>query len=319
MDVVGGPRDGRYAVLKRLGTKDGGARYLVLSTSGRVSTLGYKQIPWESSIAGSIDLPKPFNPRDRRFIQETLRRLRKVSSKPDSKQKTRRARVNHPVASCPDAPQHLAAHRRARRTRRRIEQYQAMRRASGHGLVEEFRTIHELLAELDYVDGWSLTTRGERLRRIYNESDLMLAEAIERGVFYDLPVPELAALLSVFVYEPRSDQASVPEWETREMFSRWSQIEDIWRDVTARESRLRLSTSRRPDPGFGMLAYQWTQGVEFDDLPTRGMAPGDFVRVSRQLADLLRQIRDSVGEMSEDVAQVLAIVDRGVVAAQGIG
>jgi superfamily II RNA helicase len=49
------------------------------------------------------------------------------------------------------------------------------------------------------------------------------------------------------------------------------------------------------------------------------MAPGDFVRVSRQLADLLRQIRDGVSELREEAAIALISVDRGVVAAQGVG
>jgi superfamily II RNA helicase len=49
------------------------------------------------------------------------------------------------------------------------------------------------------------------------------------------------------------------------------------------------------------------------------MAPGDFVRVSRQLADLLRQLRDAAPEMRDDADAALQAIDRGVVAAQGVG
>jgi superfamily II RNA helicase len=49
------------------------------------------------------------------------------------------------------------------------------------------------------------------------------------------------------------------------------------------------------------------------------MAPGDFVRVSRQLADLLRQLRDAAAEIREEANAALHSVDRGVVAAQGVG
>jgi superfamily II RNA helicase len=49
------------------------------------------------------------------------------------------------------------------------------------------------------------------------------------------------------------------------------------------------------------------------------MAPGDFVRVSRQLADLLRQLRDAAPELRDETAAALRAVDRGVVAAQGVG
>lgn len=319
VDVRGGARDGRYVVLKKLSSKNGGARYLVLSTSGRVSTLGYKQIPSASESPGRIELPVPFKPRERRFTQETLRRLRKVPSAPRDRAPRGHLLLEHPVAECPDAARHLAALRRAMRIRRRLEQHRAKRRSSGHGLVEEFEAIRQLLTDLEYITDWSLTSRGTRLRRIYNESDLLVAEAIERGLLYGLEPPELAALTSVFVYEPRSDQASAPEWPTPELHVRWQGVESLWKDIIGLERGLRLSPTRRPDPGFGMLAYEWASGTEFDDLTTRGMAPGDFVRVSRQLADLLRQIRDGVRELREDTSAALIDVDRGVVAAQGAG
>ena len=319
VDVVGGSRDGRYVVLKRLSSKDGGSRYLVLSSSGRVSTLGYKQITDPSHLAGSIELPTPFKPRDRRFIQQTVKRLQKIPPMSSDRSPKRHMLVEHPVAECPDASRHLSALRRANRIRRKLEQYRRLDRESGHGLVEEFRSIHDLLEELDYVDGWSLTPRGGRLRRIYNETDLLLAESVERGVFYGLDSYEVAALASVFVYEPRSDQASPPEWPTVELSTRWSQVEVLWEDLNGREKTHRLAPTRRPDPGFGLLAYQWATGVAFDDLPTRGMAPGDFVRVSRQLADLLRQLRESATEMRTECRQAVDAVDRGVVAAQGVG
>ena len=319
VDVVGGSRDGRYAVLKKLSSKDGGSRYLVLSSSGRVSTLGYKQITDPSHLAGNIELVTPIKPRDRRFIQQTVKQLRKIPARNSDRTPGRRTLVEHPVAECPDASRHLSALRRANRVRRKLEQYRRMRRGSGHGLVEEFRSIRDLLDDLDYVEDWSLTPRGDRLRRIYNETDLLLAESVERGVFYGLDPAEVAALASVFVYEPRSDQNSPADWPTSELSARWVQVEEIWENLNQRERALRLAPTRRPDPGFGILAYQWASDVAFDDLPTRGMAPGDFVRVSRQLADLLRQLRESVTEMRAECVVAVNAVDRGVVAAQGVG
>ncbi len=318
VQVVGGRNDGRYAVLRRLPSKDEGARYLVLSTSGRVSTLRFRDITAASQSLGKISLPTPFKPRDRRFVEETLRRLRKVQPKRSERSPQTHKLVEHPVADCPDASRHLAALRRVNRLTRRLQQHLALRRSSGHGLVDEFKAIRALLDDLDYTDGWRLTPRGERLRRLYNESDLLLAEAIEHGALYALEPAELAALLSVFVYEPRSDQSSAPEWPTGELYRRWEMVEDLWAELNRRERDGRLSPTRRPDPGFGLLAHQWASGVEFDALPTKGMAPGDFVRVSRQLVDLLRQVRDGISELAPEAGAALRQVDRGVVAAQGV-
>ena len=319
VDVQGGPRDGRYVVLKRLSSKNGGTRYLVLSTSGRVSTIGYKQIPDRSEKIGFLELPKPFRPRDRGFIQDTVRMLRKVPPRKSDRSPREHLTVDHPVAECPDAAHHVSALRRARRIRQRLEQQRSMRRASGFGLVEEFTSIQGLLGYLDYMEGWSLTPRGTRLRRVYNEVDLLVTETVERGLLYGLEMPELVAIVSVFVYEPRSDNVSAPDWPTQVLEERWEGIERLWKELNDLETQHRLSPMRRPDPGFGRVAYQWADGASFDDLTAATMAPGDFVRVSRQLADLLRQLRDAAPEMRDDSDAALRAVDRGVVAAQGVG
>ncbi len=318
VQVVGGPADGRYAVLRRLPTKDQGARYMVLSTSGRLSTLRSRDITAASHTVGRVAVPTPFRPRDRRFVQNTLRQLSKLPASAVARSPKTQALVDHTVAGCPDASRHLAAFRKIERLERRREQVLSRRRSSGHGLVEEFGAIRGLLSELDYVRGWSLTPRGQRLRRLYNESDLLLAEAIEYGALYGLDPAEVAALLSVFVYEPRSDQASPADWPTDELAERWAMVEGLWEELNRRERAARLTPTRRPDPGFAATAYQWATGVEFEALSVGGMAPGDFVRVSRQLVDLLRQVRDGIAELSEETAAALRIVDRGVVAAQGV-
>lgn len=318
VQVVGGPADGRYAVLRRLPAKDQGTRYMVLSTSGRLSTLRSRDITAASHTVGRVNLPTPFRPRDRRFVQTTLRQLSKLPATAVSRSPKTKALVDHPVAGCPDAGRHLAAFRKLERLERRREQALSRRRSSGHGLVEEFGAIRELLVDLDYVRDWALTPRGDRLRRLYNESDLLLAEAIEHGALYGLDPAETAALLSVFVYEPRSDQASTADWPTDELADRWEMVEGLWEDLNRRERAARLSPTRRPDPGFARTAYEWATGVEFDALSVGGMAPGDFVRVSRQLVDLLRQVRDGIKELSDETATALRTVDRGVVAAQGV-
>jgi ATP-dependent RNA helicase HelY len=319
VDVPGGSRDGRYLILKRLARKDGGARYLALSTSGRVSTIRYKDIVEGSSIAAELDVPLPVKPKDRRYVQDLLRSLRRVPPRESVKEFRKQPIVDHPVAACPDAARHLAAARRALRTRRRLEQHLSARRSSGHGLVEEFGAIRSLLEEMGYLTGWELTGRGQRLRSIYNESDLLVAEALEQGLFHGLEPAELAAFASVFVYEPRTDVPSLAEWPTAALAERWDQLDVLWKQLVDRERARRLSPTRRPDPGFGIPAYQWASGVDFDDLSIRGMAPGDFVRVSRQLVDLVRQLRDSAPGLREETIAALGAIDRGVVAAQGVG
>jgi ATP-dependent RNA helicase HelY len=100
---------------------------------------------------------------------------------------------------------------------------------------------------------------------------------------------------------------------------RWVDVVELWEELSAGESRRRLPVSRRPENGVVRAVYEWASGTELEDLPDRLMAPGDFVRVSRQLVDLVRQVKDAFPEMSQTCSEALRGIDRGVVAAQGVG
>ena len=319
VDIEGGVRDGRYLVLKLLGRKSGGSRYLVLSTSGRISTISGGATARRIVIAGQVRLPRPIKPGDRSFVNEAKRRLRKFPSRAVGHHRTSVRTVEHPVASCPDAAKHLVAARRCEQIELRLSELGVVLRSSAHGILNDFGNVRGLLSELGYLSGWELTPRGEQLRSIFAVSDLMVAESIERGILRDLEPSELAAIASVFVYESRTGAASEPEWPTVVLSERWGDLENLWSDLSKKERHRKLDPTRRPDPGFGRLAYDWASGVSFDNLGIKGLAPGDFVRVSRQLTDLLRQLRDVDPSLRDEAISALHAVDRGVVAAQGVG
>jgi len=149
--------------------------------------------------------------------------------------------------------------------------------------------------------------------------DLLRAEALERGLFSGLNVSELAALASGFVFEPRTDERLIPVWPTSVLADRWAELEGLWEDLVVRERSVRLPPTRRPDPGFVTLAYEWAEGGELDDLTSLKLQPGDFVRVSRQLVDLLKQLRYVSPDLAAEARAALVAVDRGVVAAMGVG
>ena len=324
VDIPGGPRQGRYLILRRIRREGGGMKLLALSTSGRVVPIGSKDLSPLSVKTATLELPKPFAPRDRRFQQDALRLMRRlpapgrVAKNSGASERVESPRIDHPVATCPELESHLRAARRALRIRKQIDQIDSELRQSGLGLVDDFMSIVALLKEFGYLSGWSLTNRGNRLRFIYNELDLLLAEALERGLFHDLTVPELVALASGFVFEPRTEERLVPVWPTSSLADRWAELERLWEELVVRERSVRLPPTRCPDPGFVTLAYEWAEGGELNDLPSLRLQPGDFVRVSRQLVDLLKQLRDVSPELAAPARAALVAVDRGVVAAMGV-
>jgi ATP-dependent RNA helicase HelY len=174
-----------------------------------------------------------------------------------------------------------------------------------------------VLEELGFVARWSLTSKGEALARVYNEADLLVVEALDSGGLAGLSPQELAALLSTVVYETRGPEVVAPaDQPTRASARAWSDLMDLWREIRARETARGLELTREPDPGFSESAYLWASGASLEDVLGPEDAPGDFVRSTKQLVDLLRQLveiardRELAGALGESMERL----HRGVVA-----
>jgi ATP-dependent RNA helicase HelY len=95
-------------------------------------------------------------------------------------------------------------------------------------------------------------------------------------------------------------------------------IGELWERLTAEEKRLGIPPTRPPEPGFAALAHRWAVGTELEDMFEGEDEPvGDFVRTTRQLIDLLRQVRDAVPALADQADRAARALDRGVVAAAG--
>ncbi len=223
---------------------------------------------------------------------------------------------DHPVATCPDLDTHLRWVRRAAGVEREIARLRRRLGRASHDLVEVFSSLLRLLAERGYVSGWTLTDKGERLRFLYNELDLLLAESLEAGLFADLEYADFAALATLFTFEARlSDVAK--EAPTAEMAEREDAIHDLAVELNGEQRRRGLPETRIPDGGFAATVHDWASGATLDDLFDEEAAAGDFVRNCRQLLDLLRQIRDGYPSLAGVAREAIEAVDRGVVAVGG--
>jgi ATP-dependent RNA helicase HelY len=92
-------------------------------------------------------------------------------------------------------------------------------------------------------------------------------------------------------------------------------------EVHAHEEADGLELTRPLDAGFADLAYRWAMGEPLEEvLAEEEVTPGDFVRVTKQLIDLLRQVA-LVASDAAVAATARAAVDacqRGVVAYSGL-
>ncbi|NNE74045.1 MAG: hypothetical protein HKN26_10300, partial [Acidimicrobiales bacterium] len=182
--------------------------------------------------------------------------------------------------------------RRLERELADLERQIAERRDS---ITAQFDAVLGILERWGHVDGWALTDAGERTVRIYHELDLLVAEAIGRGLFDDLSVADTAGLASLFVYEHRSKEEPPEPWYSSSgVADRAAQIIRMAGELNREERRAHLTMSREPDPTMFAVVHAWAAGLDLVDvLDDELLTGGDFVRTAKQLIDLLRQIGDA--------------------------
>ena len=197
-------------------------------------------------------------------------------------------------------------------------------RATTHSLARAFDRIRALLGERGYLDGERVTGDGERLARLWGESDLLAAECLRHGVWDGLAPAELAAVVSALVYESRRENGPVPRVPAGAVSEALAGTVRIWAELESDERRHRVDRTREPDLGFAWPMHRWARGESLSAVLTAAeqngseLSAGDFVRWCRQVLDLLDQIAAVAGRSSgvgRVAAEAVTAIRRGVVAA----
>lgn len=335
--VPGGRQGGRLAVLSTSRRRGGDIRLRAVTVDHKLVSLSPRDFPAPPVALARVSLPAPYAPNSTSFQRQVASSL--VASKVDAAAATefvpagRRnwrgalalsqaaAAEEHPVASCPDARTHLRALERADRLARDVERLERRVKGRLESLARQFDRVLRVLEAWGYVDGWHLTESGARLARIYHESDLLIAECLAQGVLDGLGEAEMAAFVSVFTFENRGQGEASGWFPTPRLRRRWSTVGQLVGELNAAEDDAGLPLTRPPDPGFATLAYAWAEGEDLADvISEEEISGGDFVRNTKQLIDLLRQVGDTA-PVSATAHSARAAADRlmrGVVAASSV-
>ncbi len=318
-DVIEETDGQRIVVLQRDRWRSSDPRVVAVGQSGRVRRIRLRDFSPGALRLGRVDLPQPHRPKDRRFQQRVGARLKAFEPVVEEILGWTIAERagGHPVSGCPDVAEHVRLAQKVLRLEKDLIRRRARMGGGESDLVDEFDSIIDLLTDRDYVQDWSLTDSGHRLRVVYSELDLLLTESIGRGVFDGLSFAEFGALVSVFVYDPRGSDAA---WSspTPRFEERWRVVESTWRSLLKDEEARRLRPSRSPEPGYAETVYWWASGGSLEEvLEDEDVTAGDFVRNLRQVLDLLRQLRDGFPALEDIARRAVRAIDRGVVAAGG--
>ncbi len=246
---------------------------------------------------GHLELPAEFAPNNHHYQRVVADRLDRAEVEPTPPRRRGMVApdldpVDHPVQQDPDLEERLRAANQAARLAREIDELQQRMRGRSQTISRDFDRVLRILENWGYVDGWSLTPSGEILARTFHECDLLVVECLRQGLLDDLDPAVLAGVVSVFVYEHRSPEPPPQPWfPSPTARRRWQRISAVSSELQAVEADAGLSEHRAPDPTFVAVAFAWAAGEGFADVvEAEELSGGDFVRTTKQLIDLLRQL-----------------------------
>ena len=203
-----------------------------------------------------------------------------------------------------------------------------------------------VLEELGYLKDWSLTETGRRLSRIYHESDLLLAEALAADLLDGAEPSVLAGVVSAVVFEPRRARRlaghggpgpraaarrhkrkgpladRLGERRVAELEWRCAALEHVAERIRSVEELHLVPRTRHPSSGLATAVASWARGASFETAlavaarDVGDLAPGDFVRTVKSVADLVQQVAHAATEPETAAAarQAVDLLLRGVVA-----
>jgi ATP-dependent RNA helicase HelY len=184
-----------------------------------------------------------------------------------------------------------------------------------------FDRICLLLTDLGYLqpsdDDLEITPSGQRLAKIYGDRDLLIAECINRGVWSKLDPASLAAMATALVYEGRRDEGDfepkLPKGPFTEALEATEQIQE---ELLEKQIQYRLPKENALELNLSWAMYKWASGARLEDvLKLSGLLPGDFIRWSKQLIDLLDQLAQGADAgLAETAYNAMDQVKRGIVA-----
>ncbi len=359
VEVPTGRRAGFAVVLDRKDALDG-PRVTLLTAERQVRTLSGADLTRPVRAVTTVRVPKGFTGRDAAAKRDLASAMRSALARPhpnppagpdgadptsDERAGRRRSHGDdatvtqlrrqlraHPCHGCSDRENHA---RWAERYHRLKKEHDALvRRIEGRtsSIARLFDRVCEVLAQTGYLaevagpDGptTGVTEDGHGLRRLYAESDLLVAECLRAGAWDGLDPAGLAAAVSAVVMESRGEEPLAPQvpggpdgrlGRALDVTQRvWSRLEDV-------ETAHGVPTTRPPDLSLVGPVHRWASGRGLGPtLQGSDLAAGDFVRWCKQVIDLLDQLAGAApgAAMRGSARRAVVALRRGVVAQSAV-
>lgn len=327
------------AVVRKHRGGEGAGEVLVVDSSGRYRRLSPASFKHPPTVIGAVEISRITSPtrKVRRSVAEKMDTLRKEarlddrSGGPGAEEQELTLAVeflteeleNSRCHNCLHSARCLESARKAEKIEQRIISARKERDSGFDVVSRRFVDLMEVLHEFRFLAGERPTPKGEMLRKVYNQCDLVLVDLLSEGDLSALSPRELVAFVSWFIYESRDgDEGQDREAEEFEYLggSLGQVHERVMRfigSLKSAESAHGIDLTGSIDVGFSETAFMWGGGVNLEEMlnifPDQSI--GDMVRIMKQLIDLLRQLAEVTDDrdLRRNLRTAMDLVDRGIV------
>jgi superfamily II RNA helicase len=214
------------------------------------------------------------------------------------------------------------AWRDVERLAERLEQRRTALEQYRSAYWQEFLRVLDVLDQFEAVHDRALTPKGRLIAGLRHDNELLVAEALTRGVLSDVTLAEAAAVCAALLEESRSGEPMIARMFLRKrpkLKRKLEQLEAIAERVREAQRARQLGMPAAVHPGFMPAVFRWASGE--DDWTgivqeAFGGHEGDLIRAMRRLIDLLRQLAESreiPGPTARLLHEASRVIDRDVV------
>ncbi|EFN51100.1 hypothetical protein CHLNCDRAFT_141429 [Chlorella variabilis] len=267
-------------------------------------------------------LPQLDPAEDMRIEDEGLRKLLRKAESVEG------LLAKHPLAASPSLQQQLdtllqkqALHEAVRTAKKECKAAAALI------CHEDLKARKRVLSRLDYLDRSGVVTlKGRFAAELSTGDELVLTEMVFAGVFQDMSLEQLCALISCFIWREKSETGNKvrPDLEAP-----YGSLRAAARKVAraAADCKMEMDVEEYVDsfrPDMMESVAGWCQGLSFAELLKRTeVFEGSLVRAIRRLEELLRQVAGvlkAVGEagLGERFEAAIARIKRDIVFAASL-
>jgi len=242
----------------------------------------------------------------------------------DQLEAARTSREEHPCHTC----ERLKEHRHYQRQRDKLDKERALllEGLERHSLSEEMRVrniirgIRDVLHRFSYLRQGYPTEKADMLADIFDNDGLILCELIDQNLLESLSPDEIAEAFSWFSFDREyryPNHFTLPA----SLVQLRQKLEDLERDVIGEERDHHLYISEGHNPAFYGAALAWCRGASMSEIgESLEISEGDLVITFNKTIDLLRQVRDMLGNVTPDhplretLTESIRRLKRGIVA-----